>query len=167
MSFKKFIRIGDCCYGSKRNQKSASKLIQKNSGIISEFKQFISRGNVIDMAVGIIIGSAFTSIVTSLVADIVTPILETFLAGINFNDVIITIPWGSEPEIAIGSFFNAIVRFFIIAICVFLIVKSINKFSKKEETPSKPEKPSEEVLLLTEIRDLLSKNPGPSDQSNQ
>lgn len=153
--------------GNNELKKNASKIIQKNSATISEFKKFISRGNVIDMAVGIIIGSAFTSIVTSLVADIVTPILETFLAGINFNDIIITIPWGSEPEIAIGSFFNAVIRFFIIAICVFFIVKSMNKFSKKEETPSKPEKPSEEVLLLTEIRDLLSKNPGPSDQSNQ
>ena len=94
--------------GNNELKKNASKIIQKNSATISEFKKFISRGNVIDMAVGIIIGSAFTSIVTSLVADIVTPILETFLAGINFNDIIITIPWGSEPEIAIGSFFNAV-----------------------------------------------------------
>ncbi len=145
-------------------KKSASKLIQKNSGIISEFKQFISRGNVIDMAVGIIIGSAFTSIVTSLVADIVTPILETLLVGVNFNNIAITIPWGSEPRIAIGSFLNAVIRFFIIAVCVFLIVKAMNKFSKKEEAPSEPAKPSEEVLLLKEIRDLLSKESDSSDK---
>ena len=153
--------------GKNELKKNASKLIEKNSGIISEFKKFISRGNVIDMAVGIIIGSAFTSIVTSLVSDIVTPILETLLAGINFKDIILTIPWGSEPQIAIGSFFNAVIRFFIIAICVFLIVKAMNKFSKKEEAPSKPEKPSEEVLLLTEIRDLLRKNSDLPDQSVQ
>lgn len=128
-------------------------------GFIHEFKEFISRGNVVDLAVGVIVGGAFTSIVNSLVNDIFTPIIGMILAGINFNDLGITIPWGNKPYINIGSFIQAVVSFLITAFCIFLIVKFINAFKKKEEEkpdePPKAPEPTKEEVLLTEIRDLL------------
>ncbi len=123
------------------------------SGILNEFKQFISKGNVIDLAVGVIVGGAFTSIVSSLVDDMLMPIIGTILAGINFKDFGITIPWGNEPFINIGNFIQAIITFLLTAICVFALVKIINLFYKKAEAPAP--KPSKEEELLTEIRDLL------------
>lgn len=123
------------------------------SGILNEFKQFISKGNVIDLAVGVIVGGAFTSIVSSLVDDMLMPIIGTILAGINFKDFGITIPWGNEPFINIGNFIQAIITFLLTAICVFALVKIINLFYKKAEVPAP--KPSKEEELLTEIRDLL------------
>ncbi len=135
--------------------KKIEKVIKEKTGVISEFKKFIARGNVLDMAVGIIIGSAFTAIVTSLVTDIITPLIGTILAGINFEKLVITIPFGSHPVITIGNFINSVINFFITAICVFILVKMINRFTKKKEEKSEPPKPSDEVLLLQEIRDLL------------
>jgi large conductance mechanosensitive channel len=127
--------------------------LKKSSGIIAEFKQFISRGNVLDMAVGIIIGTAFTAIVTSLVNDIIMPIVGIFIGGINFSALRITI---KDATICYGAFFQAIINFLIIAVCVFTIIKAINRIAKKkEEKPKAEPKPSDEVLLLTEIRDLL------------
>ncbi|MBE6853514.1 MAG: large-conductance mechanosensitive channel protein MscL [Ruminococcus sp.] len=123
--------------------------------MIGEFKKFIARGNVIDMAVGVIVGSAFTAIVNSLVTDIITPLLGTVLAGINFENLKITIPWGGQPVITVGIFINAVINFLLTAVCVFILVKAINALTKKKETPPAPPKPSEEVLLLREIRDLL------------
>lgn len=124
--------------------------------IVTEFKEFISKGNVVDMAVGLIVGSAFTSIVTSLVEDIFTPILGMILAGINFNSLGIEIPWGNRPFIAIGNFIQNIITFIITAACVFLVVKLMNVFrKKKDEEPEAPKEPSKEEQLLTEIRDLL------------
>lgn len=123
------------------------------SGILNEFKQFISKGNVIDLAVGVIVGGAFTSIVSSLVDDMIMPIIGMILAGVNFKDFGITIPWGNEPFINIGNFIQAIITFLLTAICVFAIVKIINLFYKKAEKPAP--KPSKEEELLTEIRDLL------------
>ena len=118
----------------------------------NEFKQFISKGNVIDLAVGVIIGGAFASIVSSVVDDIIMPIVGMILAGINFRSFGIEIPWGNHPFINIGSFIQAIIVFLLTAFCVFGIIKFINIFYKKE----KPEaKPSKEEELLTEIRDLL------------
>lgn len=138
------------------NKNSLKDTLKDKAGIIGEFKTFIARGNVLDMAVGLIVGSAFTAIVTSLVNDIITPVIGAILAGIDFKSLTITIPWGGEPVILIGAFINAILNFFITAACVFLIVKTINKFSKKkeEEAPA-PAQPSEDILLLQEIRDLL------------
>ena len=124
--------------------------------VLGEFKEFISKGNVLDMAVGLIVDSAFTAIVNSLVDDILMPFIGTVLVGINFSTLGITIPWGNEPFIAIGNFLNAIVTFLLTALCVFSIVKVMNIFRRKQETKPEPPKPSKEEELLTEIRDLLA-----------
>ncbi len=123
--------------------------------MIKEFKEFISRGNVIDLAVGVIIGGAFGKIVSSLVADLIMPLIGIISGGIDFKELSLTI--GAE-KIMYGSFIQSLVDFFIIAICIFLIIKLLNKFKKKNEKktdePVVPE-PSREEILLTEIRDLL------------
>lgn len=137
--------------------------LRQKTGIIGEFKKFISRGNVLDMAVGVIVGGAFTAIVNSLVDDMLMPIIGMILAGINFKDLGVTIPWGNEPYINIGNFLQAVITFFLTAFCVFIIVKIINSFHKKEV--AKP-KPSKEEQLLTEIRDLLKLQAGITDGEN-
>ncbi len=129
---------------------------------MKEFKEFISRGNVMDMAVGIIIGGAFTAIVNSLVNDLVMPAIGILLAGVKFTDLkwVITPASGDIPEAAIyyGSFIQNIVNFLIVALVVFSIVKAINKMHKKEEeAPAAPPKPSDEAVLLGEIKELLEK----------
>ena len=129
---------------------------------MKEFKEFISRGNVMDMAVGIIIGGAFTAIVTSLVNDVVMPAIGILLAGVNFKDLkwVITPASGDIPEAAIyyGSFIQNVVNFLIVALVVFSIVKAINSIRKKEEeAPPAPPKPSDEAVLLGEIKELLEK----------
>ncbi len=135
---------------------SAKKTGGKLKGIIGEFKEFISKGNVLDMAVGLIVGSAFTAIVTSLVDDILMPFIGMILAGVDFSSLGVTIPWGNHPFIAFGSFINAVITFLLTALCVFLIVKVMNAFRrKKDEEPETPPEPSKEEVLLTEIRDLL------------
>ena len=104
--------------------------------MFKEFKKFISRGNVLDMAVGIIMGSAFTAIVTSLVNDILTPLIGLIIGGIDFSSLSITI---GSASIAYGSFIQAIINFLLVALSLFLIVKGINKFHfKKEEKPAAP-----------------------------
>ena len=121
---------------------------------VNEFKQFISRGNVVDMAVGVIIGGAFGKIVTSLVNDILMPLIGTILGGLNFYDLTIKV---NDATIAYGSFIQAIVDFLIIAFCIFMMIKLFEKFKhKEEEAPSSPVK-SDEAKLLEEIRDLLKK----------
>lgn len=134
------------------------------SGILNEFKQFISKGNVIDLAVGVIVGGAFTSIVSSLVDDMLMPIIGMILAGINFKDFGLTIPWGNEPFINIGNFIQAIITFLLTAICVFAMVKVINLFYQKAEKPAP--KPTKEEELLTEIRDLLKAQNNVAVESN-
>ena len=137
---------------------------------MDEFKAFISRGNVVDMAVGVIVGSAFTAIVNSLVKDVVTPFIGVLTGGVDFTQMkyVITPAVGETPEVAIlyGNFIQAIINFLIIAFVVFCMVKMINSMRAKmeeakkkdeEAEPAEPPKPSEEVLLLTEIRDLLKK----------
>lgn len=119
---------------------------------LEEFKTFATKGNVIDMAIGVIMGSAFTAIVTSLVSDIFTPLLTVFTSGIKFKEW--TITFGGST-IMIGNFVNAIISFILIALVVFLFVKAINKFKRQEETKKVETKPSNEELLLMEIRDLL------------
>jgi large conductance mechanosensitive channel len=139
----------------------------EKKGIVAEFKEFITRGNVMDMAVGIIIGGAFTAIVTSLVNDLLMPIIGAIFGGIDFTSLKYVIRAADEAagieEAAIryGSFIQAIVNFLLIAIVIFLLVKGLNKLRRKKEEPAPapapdPE-PSEEVKLLTEIRDALKK----------
>lgn len=148
-----------------KNNKAIDRGLKKTKGFINEFKEFISRGNVIDMAVGIIVGTAFTAIVNSLVADVIMPAIGWLLGGINFTELkyVITPAVGDTAEAAIryGVFIQKIVDFLIIAFVVFLMVKLINSFRRKKEEPApEPEtapEPSDEVKLLTEIRDLLSK----------
>lgn len=140
--------------------------MKKKKGFFAEFKEFISRGNVIDMAVGVIVGSAFTAIVNSLVKDVITPVIGLILGGIDLSKhkFILTPAIGDIPENAIlyGSFIQNIINFIIISFVVFLMVKFINRLrSKKEEPapePEAPPAPSEETVLLTEIRDLLKKD---------
>lgn len=104
--------------------------------MLKEFKKFISRGNVLDMAVGIIMGSAFTAIVTSLVNDILTPLIGLIIGGLDFGGLAITI---GNASIAYGSFIQAVINFLLVALSLFLIVKAINRFHfKKEEKPATP-----------------------------
>ncbi|WFE74865.1 large conductance mechanosensitive channel protein MscL [Roseinatronobacter sp. S2] len=124
--------------------------------MFKEFKTFITRGNVMDMAVGIIIGAAFTAIVTSLVDDLVNPLIGVFVGGVDFSEVSFGL---GEAQFMIGNFINAIIKFLIIAWVVFLLVRTINRISsinKKEEAPAAqaPKGPTAEELLI-EIRDTL------------
>ena len=124
-------------------------------GFIKEFKEFVSRGSVIDLAVAVVIGGAFTKIVNSLVDDIIMPIIGVIIGGINFENLMITV---GTAEIRYGMFIQAIVNFLLISLVIFSIIKSINQFKKKEEEkPEEPAAPSEDIVLLTEIRDLLRK----------
>lgn len=135
------------------------------AGFIAEFKEFISRGNVLDMAVGIIIGAAFTAIVTSLVEDILSPAIGYLIGGVDFSQFSYTLPAllkGMEPaQIKYGVFIQAIVSFLLTALSVFCLLKVINKLNRKKDAQSETEEPAPapeptaEELLLTEIRDLL------------
>ena len=128
---------------------------EKAKGILKEFKDFISRGNVVDLAIGVIIGAAFGKIVSSLVDDILMPIIGAAFGGLNFTSLAIRV---GDAYITYGNFLQNVVDFLIVAVCIFFIVKTLNKFKKKEE-PKEEEAPkkSDEVLLLEEIRDLLKK----------
>ena len=124
--------------------------------IISEFKTFIERGNVIDLAVGVVVGSAFSGIVNSILNDILMPFIGIILGGLDFSNLSFKI---GESVILFGSFINNVINFFIISICVFFLVKFINKITKKKTKEEVKEiKKSDEVLLLEEIRDELRKN---------
>lgn len=130
--------------------------------IIQEFKTFAVKGNVVDMAVGIIIGAAFGKIVSSVVADVIMPPIGLILGGVDFSDLVIVLKEavGEAPAVTIayGKFIQTIIDFTIIAFAVFLLVKGINNLKKKEEAaPAAPPAPSAEEKLLTEIRDLLKK----------
>jgi large conductance mechanosensitive channel len=132
--------------------------------MLQEFKAFAVRGNVVDMAVGIIIGAAFGKIVSSAVADIVTPPLGLLIGGVDFSDLGITLREAVDDKAAIvlwyGKFLQATFDFAIVAFAVFLLVKGINHLKRKEaEKPSLPPAPSKEEQLLTEIRDLLKARP--------
>jgi len=130
--------------------------------IINEFKAFAMKGNVIDMAVGIIIGVAFGKIVSSAVADIIMPPIGLLLGGVNFTDLKVVMKAATETDPAVtlnyGTFIQVAIDFLIIAFAIFLIVKAINSAKKKEEeAPAPPPAPTKEETLLTEIRDLLKK----------
>mgnify|MGYP001737590900 FL=1 len=130
--------------------------MKETKGFIAEFKAFIARGNVLDMAVGIIIGSAFTAIVTSLVNDIIMPIVGVIIGGIDFSGLKATV---GSSAINYGLFIQAIINFLLIALTVFIIIKALSKAKRKqtEEPVEEEPAPTPEVELLTEIRDLLSK----------
>ena len=126
--------------------------------IINEFKEFISKGNVLDLAVGVIIGAAFGKIVTSLVNDILMPFIGVILGGLDFSNLTIKF---NDATISYGLFIQSIIDFLIISLCIFLMVKFFEKLKRKEEVQEQKEeivKPSEEVELLREIRDLLKEN---------
>ena len=148
----------------EQNEQKAEKKPNAFVKIGKEFQTFISRGNVLDMAVGVIIGGAFTAIVNSLVNDILMPIISMIMAGINLQALEIVLPWSffNQPpvHILIGSFLQAILTFLLTAICVFMIVKIMNVIKektsrKKKEEPAAPPAPDPQIVLLTEIRDLL------------
>lgn len=135
-------------------------------GMIAEFKAFAMRGNVIDLAVGVVIGAAFGKIVTSLVENIIMPPIGLLIGGIDFSDLVITLKEGVAAvgdtpavpavQIGIGTFINTVIQFLIVAFAIFMVVKGINSLQKKEEEkPAAPPEPSAEVKLLTEIRDSL------------
>jgi large conductance mechanosensitive channel len=127
--------------------------------IIQEFKEFAVRGNVIDMAVGVIVGTAFGKIVSSFVSDVVMPPIGVLLGGVNFSDLAFTIKEvaGTSPAVvmAYGKFTQTVIDFVIIAFVIFTVVRLINSLKKKAEAP--PPAPSKQELLLAEIRDLLKK----------
>jgi len=128
--------------------------------MLKEFKDFAMRGNVIDMAVGIVIGAAFGKIVSSLVANVLMPPIGMILGGVDFSNLAIVLKEavGDKPAVVLGYgvFIQAIVDFVIIAFAIFMVVKSMNSLKKKkEEVPPAPPKPSNEEVLLGEIRDLL------------
>lgn len=123
--------------------------------MIKEFKEFISRGNVLDLAVGVIIGGAFNKIVTSLVDNILMPLIGLIIGGVDFSSLSFKI---KDATIAYGLFIQNIVDFLIVAFTIFMVVKAVNKLMrKKEKKEEAPKGPSEEVLLLTEIKNELVK----------
>ena len=125
---------------------------------LKEFRDFINRGNVIDLAVGIVIGAAFTAIVNSLVNDLIMPLIGIITGGIDFSGLSFTV---GEAALAYGNLIQSIFNFLIIALAVFWLVRAVNRFRKQEETkPTEPAAPTTEEKLLTEIRDLLKVRPG-------
>lgn len=144
--------------------------------MLKEFKKFAMKGNVLDMAVGIIIGGAFGTIVKSLVSDVIMPPIGMALGGVDFSNLYVNlgntevvkdgetvtldsyaaVKEAGEPAIGYGEFINNVIAFLIVAFAVFLLVKAVNKLTEKEEEAPKPKEPSDEAKLLTEIRDLLT-----------
>lgn len=129
--------------------------------MLNEFKAFINRGNVIDLAVAVVIGAAFTGIVNSLVHDIIMPIIGIIIGGIDFTGLSITV---GEAVIAYGNFIQAVINFLIIAWVIFLMVRSLNKIQERlnlaeAAAPAAPPEPSAQEKLLAEIRDLLKAHP--------
>jgi len=134
--------------------------------MLKEFKKFISRGNVMDLAVGVVVGAAFTAIVNSLVNDIIMPVIGMIMGGINFTNlkIVVNPPIEGLQEAAItyGNFLQAVVNFLIVSFVIFIVVKGMNKMKdrlakKEEEAPAAPAAPPADIVLLTEIRDLLKK----------
>ena len=131
-------------------------------GMMKEFKEFAIKGNVMDMAVGIVIGAAFGKIVGSLVTDVIMPPIGILLGAVDFSNLSFVLKEATETAEAVtlnyGVFINTVVEFIIIAFAIFIVIKGINSAKKKEEEkPAKPPKPSEEVMLLKDIRDALKK----------
>ena len=130
--------------------------------LVDEFKAFAMKGNVVDMAVGIIIGVAFGKIITSVVSDIIMPPVGLLVGGVNFTDlkIVMKAAVGETPAVTLnyGNFLQAVFDFLIVAFAVFMMIKAMNAAKKKPEvTPAAPPPPTKEEILLTEIRDLLKK----------
>jgi large conductance mechanosensitive channel len=134
--------------------------------MFNEFKAFIAKGNVMDMAVGIIIGAAFTAIVNSMVGDVLMPVIGVFTAGMDFSNLFVALDGNSYATIAAaeeagagvvkyGTFINAVINFLIVAFVIFMLIKQVNRLKEKEAAA--PATPPADVKLLTEIRDLLKK----------
>ena len=130
--------------------------MKKTKGFFGEFKEFIARGNVMDMAVGVIIGGAFSAITTSLINDIIMPLLGILTGSVSFADMTVEI---GPAVVAYGNFIQAILNFLVMALVVFCLVKFMNSLHRKKEEPAPeaPPEPSNEEKLLAEIRDLLKK----------
>ena len=134
-------------------------------GFVKEFKEFAMRGNVMDMAVGVVVGGAFGKIVSSLVTDVIMPIISVITGGVNFTDwkivlkkvVVDGVSLTPQVTINYGNFIQVTFDFIIIAFAIFLVIKAINRFKKKTEAPATPVAPPEDIELLREIRDLLKK----------
>jgi len=129
-------------------------------GMMKEFKEFAMRGNVVDMAVGIVIGAAFGKIVSSFVKDVLMPPIGVLMGGVNFSDLSFTLKEavGKSPAVVIkyGVFIQTVIDFLIVAFAIFMLIKGINAMKKKEEeAPAAPPEPPKEEILLTEIRDIL------------
>ena len=145
-------------------KKGLDTITKKSTGFISEFKQFIAKGNVMDLAVGVIIGTAFSNIVKSLTDNILMPVIGAIIGGIDFSNLSVPIKiWKESIDLNYGLFIQSTVDFLLTAFCIFIMVKIINGiFRKKEEekasVPASEPKKSDEVLLLEEIRDLLKEN---------
>ncbi|MBN2251670.1 MAG: large-conductance mechanosensitive channel protein MscL [Candidatus Altiarchaeota archaeon] len=131
-------------------------------GFVKEFKEFAMRGNVMDMAIGIIIGGAFGKIVSSFVSDIIMPPIGMLLGGVDFKDLSVPLQKAADGTVTVainyGLFINTVIDFVIIALAIFMVIKGLNRMKRKEEKkPSKKAEPTAEVKLLTEIRDSLKK----------
>ncbi len=129
-------------------------VLKKGGKAFAEFKEFIARGNVIDLAVGVIIGAAFGKIVSSIVDDILMPLIGILIGGVDFTDLSVKV---KDATITYGNFIQNVIDFLIIAVCIFFIVKIFEKFTKKQEEEAAEEEPKKEenTILLEEIRDLL------------
>ena len=145
----------------ERANSAAAKISKKQPKIVKEFAEFINRGNIVDLAVGVIIGSAFSKIVTALVDNIIMPIVGTFIGGVDFSDLYITVPnWlghGAGAHIRYGSFIQAVVDFLIVAFCIFIFIKFITKFKldfKEEMEEAKKAEPSKEDKIISLLEDI-------------
>ena len=127
--------------------------------MLKEFKDFAMRGNVVDMAVGIIIGAAFGKIISSLVSDVIMPPIGMLMGSVSFSELALALGEGEgAATLNYGIFIDTIINFLIVALAIFMLIKGLNSMKKKEEEkPAEPPKPSAEETLLTEIRDLLAK----------
>jgi len=130
--------------------------MEKKKGFFGEFKEFALRGNVMDMAVGVVIGAAFSGIINSLVGDIIMPIIGLFTGNYNFSHLAIHL--SEENILAYGAFIEAVINFILIAIVLFLIIKFFNKLRREEKVEEEEEEGPTELDVLTEIRDLLQEN---------
>ena len=138
----------------KQEKLKENEKLLKGNKTLSEFKEFISKGNVIDLAVGVIIGAAFGKIVTSIVEDILMPLIGIVVGGVDFTGLTLEV---GTATVKYGVFIQNVIDFLIVAACIFFVVKLISKLNRKKEETVEVATPSEEVQLLTEIRDLLKK----------
>ena len=143
--------------------------LEKSKGFVKEFGEFIKKGNVVDMAVGLVLGGAFGAIVTSLVNDIIMPLVSLITGGINFSDWFVALDGNTyetldaaqkagAATLNYGNLISVVLNFLIVAFCIFLVVKAMNKLKRKEEEkPAEEPKKSDEVVLLEQIRDIIKK----------